>query len=182
MTRDYIYRIMHLNLKTIPSNLRSILERQIGYKKNLTEIRDSNMQKDWSKLIFIMNKAFEDTADFFDENEGLLRADESKEKFKEMKIFIAMKKHVEVGFIAILPTINENGSKKATISLMAVIPELRRQKIGTILAICSYDWLISEQIYDLYALVGEDNIASHEFMRALGFRECDREIIKGNKC
>ena len=173
---------MHLNLKTIPSSLESILERQVGYKKSLTAIRDFNIQKDWPKLVFIMNKAFEDTPDFFDENEGILRADESKESFSKMKIFIAIIKNIEVGFIAILPKINDDGSKKATISLMAVIPELRRQKIGTILAMYSYDWLIKEKIFDLYALVGEDNIASYHFMKTLGFKECDREIIQGNSC
>ena len=180
MTRNYIYRIMHLDLNTIPSNLRSILERQIGYKKNLTAIREFDLQKDWPKLIFIMNKAFKDSPDLFDENEGLLRADESKKQFSKMKVFMAMKKKVEIGFIAILPKNNIEGNKKATISLMAVIPEFHRQKIGTILAIYSYDWLIKEDIYHLYAKVGEDNIASYKFMKALGFKEVDREIIKGD--
>ena len=182
MTRNYIFRIMQLNLKTVPSNLRSILERQIGYKKSLTGIRECDLEKDWSKLIFIMNKAFKDSPDFFDESEGLLRADESKKQFSKMKIFIAMIKNLEVGFIAISPKRNASGNKEATISLMAVIPEFHRKKIGTILAIYSYDWLIKEGVYDLYAKVGEDNIASYEFMKSLGFKEINREVIKGNPC
>ncbi|NHI93527.1 MAG: GNAT family N-acetyltransferase [Candidatus Lokiarchaeota archaeon] len=182
MSRNYVYRKMYLDLRTIPSEMRAILLRNIGYKKKLTEIRDFNIEKDWAKLVFIMNKAFEDTPDFFDEDEGTLLSIESKKKFFEMKIFFAMKKNVEIGFIAILPKTDQYGKKKATISLLAVIPEFRRQKIGSILAICSYDWLINEGIYDLFALVGEDNIPSYNFMRSLGFKEYDREIIKGNSC
>jgi len=173
---------MHLNLKTIPSNLRSILERQIGYKQNLTGVRECNLEKDWSKLVFIMNKAFKESPDFFDESEGLLRADESKKQFSKMKIFIAMIKNLEIGFITILPKRNASGNKEATISLMAVIPEFHRQKIGTILAVYSYDWLIKEGICDLYAKVGEDNVASYEFMKSLGFKEVDREVIRGDPC
>ncbi|MHA1786391.1 MAG: GNAT family N-acetyltransferase [Candidatus Helarchaeota archaeon] len=181
MSINYAYKIMYLDLRKIPTNLRTILMRKIGYKRKLTSVRECNIEKDWSKLIFIMNKAFQNTPDFFDENEGTLSVEESRDKFIRMKIFFAIKKNFEIGFIAISPKLKEDGSKKATISLMAIIPEFQRQKIGTILSIYSYDWLISENIYDLYAIVGENNFASYNFMRALGFKEIDKEIIHATK-
>ena len=168
---------MHLDLNTIPPNLRSILERKIGYKRKLTAIKECDSKNDWNKLVFIMNKAFEDTRDLFDRDEGPLSPEAGKEKFENMKIFFALKSHFEIGFVAISTRKEANGKKNATISLMAVLPEFRRQGIGTILAMFCYDWLMTKEIDDLYALVGHNNKASYNFMQSLGFKKIKDEII-----
>ncbi|NHI93525.1 MAG: GNAT family N-acetyltransferase [Candidatus Lokiarchaeota archaeon] len=168
----YVYYKMFLDLRTISIRLIEVMTNKIQSQKSIMKFHLFDREKDANALLNIYNRAFLVNPDPFQS----MNEDDLKDLTDRV---IIMVKYLgrDVGFIWF--TIDENNDKKmATVSIIAVLPEKQRRGVATALAVYSYEYLKSNNIYHLGCIVGEKNKDIQNFVKFIGFKKFGEEILE----
>ncbi|MFX0058986.1 MAG: GNAT family N-acetyltransferase [Candidatus Hodarchaeota archaeon] len=93
----------------------------------------------------------------------------------EIKFLIAGVDSIDSGFIVLYFTGDKN--EIGVIAGLGVIPELQRKGLGTILGMAAWDYFKKRDVKELRCKIYKDNKISYNFVKNLGFREYEGEII-----
>jgi ribosomal protein S18 acetylase RimI-like enzyme len=93
----------------------------------------------------------------------------------EIVFLLASVDSVDSGFIVLYFTGNKN--EIGVIAGLGIIPELQRKGLGTILGMAAWDYFKKTNVKELRCKVYKDNKISYDFIKGLGFKEYDRDIV-----
>jgi ribosomal protein S18 acetylase RimI-like enzyme len=97
----------------------------------------------------------------------------------QLDIFLIKLYGKEAGEISIEME-NRNGENVGIITSLAVLPEKRRMGLGSALALKAYEFLKHNNTNIVECKVGEENKPSYSFIKFIGFKKYDEEVVELN--